>query len=234
MKKSKQYALILAIGIIIVGLSVFLNLNNLNYFNTINNLNNSTKAFSKNNISFDYPGSWQDYTEKANIKKATEIDTETNKTYSRIYLTNEYLAAVGDPNTARANGESMPTTAFIVTKTEDTVNSTGNFSHPEGFMSEALIQSWVNTTNATNMYPNYINVKITTRNFTLSGLKAYEFTYTGFHTSNNKYEYTRIIAFEKRYPHKEVNYVIMCATMASDIGETKTLFNKIINTFKVQ
>ncbi len=48
------------------------------------------------------------------------------------------------------------------------------------------------------MYPNYINVKITTKNFTLSGLNAYEFTFTGLHTSNNKYEYTRIIAFEKR------------------------------------
>ena len=130
----------------------------------------------------------------------------------------------------------MPTTAFIVTKTEDTVNSTGNFPHPEGFMSEALIQSWVNTTNATNMYPNYINVKITTRNFTLSGLKAYEFTYTGFHTSNNKYEYTRIIAFEKRdiSKKKEIFYTIMCTAMNSDIKESKDAFNKIIDTFKVQ
>jgi len=207
MSKSKQYIIILAIGIIIMGLLVFFN------------LNNSTKTFSRNNISFDYPGSWQDYTEKAS---ANNIE--------------KYLAAVGDPNTAGANGKSMPTTAFIVTKTEDNANSTGDFPHPEGFMSKALIQSWVNTTNASNMHPNYINVKITTRNFTLSGLKAYEFTFTGLHTSNNKYEYTRIIAFEKRdvSKKKETYYMIMCTAMGSDIEKSKTMFDGIIDSFKVQ
>ena len=218
MKKSKQYTLILAIGIIIIGLSVFLNLNNLNYFNTVNNLDNSTKAFSKNNINFNYPENWQDYTEKAS---KNSID--------------KYLAVVGDPNTAGYAGTDSPTTALIVTKTEDTVNSTENF-HPEGFMSESLIQSWVNITNQTNMQPNYLNIYITTRNFTLSGLKAHEFTYTGFHTSNKKYEYTRIIAFEKRdiSKKKEIFYTIMCTAMNSDIKESKDAFNKIIDTFKVQ
>ncbi len=61
MSKSKQYIIILAIGMIIIGSLIFFN------------LNNSTKTFSKNNISFGYPGSWQDYTEKANIKKQLKL-----------------------------------------------------------------------------------------------------------------------------------------------------------------
>ncbi len=207
--RSEQFLVILVIcmTVIILGL-IFLTQNTSD--NTY-----STKTFSNNNITFDYPENWQEYTEDAN---KNNID--------------KCLAAVGDPSTT--NGTSLPTTALIVTKTEDKINSNGSFAHPEGFMSEKLIESWVNTTKAANISPNYLNVQVTTNNLTINGLKAYEFTYTGFHTTNQKYEYMQLIAFEKRYPHKEVNYVIMCATMASDIGKTKTVFNKIINTFKVQ
>ncbi len=91
--------------------------------NISDNANYPTKTLSKNNITFDYPETWQDYTEKAG---KNSID--------------KYLVAVGDPSTA--NNTSLPTTSLIVTKTEDTVNSTGGFAHPEGFMSEMLIESW--------------------------------------------------------------------------------------------
>ena len=84
------------------------------------------------------------------------------------------------------------------------------------------------------IYLNYVTVQITTRNFTLNGLKAHEFTYTGFHTTNQKYEYARIIAFEKRYSNKEENYVIMCTAMDLDIEKAKTMFTMVIGAFKVQ
>lgn len=210
MEKSGKHLIILVICMAAVILTlIFLTQN------TSDNTNYLTKTFSKSNITFDYPESWQDYTEKAN---KNNID--------------KCLVDVGDPTTAI--NTSLPTTALIVTRTEDTVNSTGGFTHPEGFMSEKLIESWVNTTKVGNISPNYLNIQITTKNFTLNGLKAYEFTYTGFHTTNQKYEYMQLVAFEKRYPHKEVNYAIMCAAMTSNIEETKTVFNKIINTFKVQ
>ena len=84
------------------------------------------------------------------------------------------------------------------------------------------------------MCPNYLNVQVTTKNFTVNGLKAYEFTYTGFHTTNLKYEYVQVVAFEKRYANKEENYVIMCAAMDSNVEKYKTIFNRIISSFKVQ
>lgn len=207
--KSERFLVILIVCMTVILGLLFLTQNN------SDNANYPTKTFAKNNITFDYPENWQDYTEKAN---KSNID--------------KCLAAVGDPNTT--NSTSLPTTSLIVTKTEDTANSTGGFTHPEGFMSEKLIESWVNTTKTANMMPNYLNVQVTTRNFTLNGLKAYEFTYTGFHTTNQKYEYMRLVAFEKEYPNKKVNYVIICATMASDIGKTKAVFSRIINNFKVQ
>ena len=126
MGKLKYLILILLIGLIVISLALtFLNLNQ----NNSNNFNdNSTKTFSKDNIAFDYPGSWQDYTEKFNANNSEK-----------------QLAFVGDPNTVGFHNMTLPTTALVITKTED-VSNTGNFTHPEGFMPESLIESFVNNT----------------------------------------------------------------------------------------
>ena len=83
------------------------------------------------------------------------------------------------------------------------------------------------------IYLNYVTVPIKTRNFSLNGLTAHEFTYKGFHITKdmNMHESQHL---KKRYSNKEEDYVIICTAMDSDIEKAKTMFNMVIDTFKVQ
>ena len=84
--KSEQFLITLVIGMTVITLGlIFLTQN------TLDNANYSTKTFSNNNITSDYPETWQDYTEKAG---KNSID--------------KYLVAVGDPSTAK--NTSLPAT----------------------------------------------------------------------------------------------------------------------------
>lgn len=208
------------------------------YLNQEKDSENTIKTFKKDNLTFNYPGSWKDFTDNLS-KKSPNLDKE-------------YFAAVGNNKTADFNGMEKPTMVLIIDKTTHTLTNGENFTYPEGNMSEMLIQSWVNNTKMLESYPDrtqetyfgflsimrpagYGNVNFSTRNLTIDGIKAYEFTFKGFNRASNKVEYTRIVAFEKRdtSKKKEVFYVITCTAQDPDIEKSIKTFDMIIDSLQI-
>lgn len=215
--------------------------------------NPKIKTYSGNGFTFNYPGNWEDYTEYALTKDTGYIVLGDPETVTKLSdpLPSTIVTILKMEDNTHPEGimskmmiQNWLNTTKVLKSYHNISVSVGNLTLDESnarkFASDLLIpnasvETFMEnlTKNITILIPKsegYQNISVSTRNFTVDGVTAYEFVFIAYNTNTKMREYTRNIVIEKN----QNIYVISCFTVdVENFETTKKEFKMVVNSFKI-